>query len=197
MKTQEGIMPADYRKEKIRVTIQETGEEKEHFHQDIELLYVLEGTMAVTLGSLKSEMLAEDILLINAEKEHYIKASDDVLYMKLSIEHSMVSDILSRYDIIFWCDSSKSSDASYDELRHLLKRLLGHYLSTKAGVQNFSHIAMCYQILDYLCTHFLVRAAAQNQTEEDKYQARIDMINNYIRTNYDKPISLRDLSEKM
>ena len=89
-------------------------------------------------------MLPEDTLVINAEKEHYLKGSDDVLYMKLSIEYSMVSDILSRYDIIFWCDSSKNSDASYEELRQLLKHLLGHYLSTRAGVQNFSHIAMQY-----------------------------------------------------
>ena len=141
--------------------------------------------------------MPEYILLINAEKAHYLRGDDNVLYMKLSIEYSMVSDILNRYDIVFWCDSSKGEDASYDALRQMLKRLLGHYLSTRAGIQNFMYISMCYQILDYICGHFLVQVSGHQESDDQKYQDRIDMINNYIRTNYDKPISLRDLSEQL
>lgn len=186
------------REEKLQIKVLDTKEEQEHFHQDIELLYILEGSMEVILGDKTTQMKADDILIINANKKHQLFASSNILFAKLLITYELVSDIFQNANIIFWCDSTKDENEKLDELRKVLKQLLNHYLSTKGETANFGHIALCYQIMDLLSINFLVQTAdKENLTEEDKFEYRIQQINNYIRTNYNQPISLKDLAEKL
>lgn len=49
---------------KVKLEIKNRAEEEEHFHQDIELLYVLAGSMQVEMGDQKSELNAEENLNI-------------------------------------------------------------------------------------------------------------------------------------
>lgn len=186
------------RKEKVKIEVKSDCEEREHFHQDIELIYVLEGNLTVEIGDKSIIMNAEDIYIINANKRHSLHGSDDVLYVKLLVEYQLVSDIINSVNIIFWCDSTKDKDERYDELRRLMKKLLNHYLSNQAKTADFGHIALCYQILELLSVHFLVQAAdKENVDNNDRFEDRILQINNYIRANYNQPISLKELSEKL
>lgn len=186
------------RREKLLLDILDISEEKEHFHQDIELLYVLSGRLEIYMDDQKTVMSGEDVLIINANKRHYLKGGDGVLYVKLTIMYDLLSDILNQYDLMFICDSERNTDAAYDGLRKLLQQLLGHFLSNKGNVRDFAYISLCYQIMDYLCTHFLIRTADTGElAESDKYQQRLLQIDNYIRANYRSAISLKDLAEKL
>lgn len=53
-----------YKMKKVKLEIKNQAEEEEHFHQDIELLYVLAGSMQVEMGDQKSELNAEENLNI-------------------------------------------------------------------------------------------------------------------------------------
>lgn len=186
------------RREKLRIEVLNTKEELEHFHQDIELIYILEGTMEVQIGEQKTFMNPEDILVMNANKKHCFKASSNILFARLFITYQLVSDIFQSVDIIFWCDSTTDESERYEELRKVMKKLLNHYLSTEGGVANFGHIALCYQVMDLLSVHFLVRAVdKENLDDKERFEERIVQIDNYIRANYNKPISLKDLAEKL
>lgn len=192
-------MQNDRYKEKVRLGVyNEAGEGNEHFHQDIELLYVMEGTLDVTMGEQTIHMQAEDILVVNANKKHSVKGSDDILIAQLMIEYHMVSDVFQSMNVIFWCDSTKDESERYDELREVLKALLNHHLSTGGNTASFGHIALCYRVLDLLACYFLVQTADKEIGDEnDKFDERIQQINNYIRANYNQQISLKELSEKL
>ena len=186
------------RREKVLLEIVETREEKEHFHQDIELLYVLEGKIELYIDGQKIVMYDEDVMIINANKRHYLKSLGEVLYVKLTIMYELFSDILNNYEMLFLCDSARNIDVAYTGLRKLIQQLLGHYLSNKGKVTDFAYISLCYQIMDYICMHFLIQSSDLPEKEEsDKYQLRIQQIDNYIRTNYRSAISMKELSEKL
>lgn len=186
------------RKEKLQIDVLDIQEEREHFHQDFELLFLLEGEMEVTVGEYRTKLRPEDILVVNANKKHSLCATQNVLYARLFITYQLISDIFESMDIIFWCDSTKGDNEAYEELRKLLKQLLNHYLSTRGGIANFGHIALCYQVMDFISINFLVRAVDKESVDEgDKFEERIFQINNYIRANYHQPISLKELSEKL
>lgn len=186
------------RKEKIKIEVKNNREEREHFHQDIELIYVLEGNLKVEIGEKNISMNAEDIFMVNANKRHSLQGSENILFVKILIEYQLISDIINSVDIIFWCDSTKDKDERYEELRKLLKKLLNHYLTNKEKTADFGHIALCYQILELLSIHFLVQIAdKENMDENDRFEDRILQINNYIRANYNQQISLKELSEKL
>lgn len=186
-------------KEKVRLAIyNDTRESGEHFHQDIELLYVMEGTLDVTLGEQTIHMQSEDILVVNANKKHSVKGSDNILLAQLMIEYHMVSDVFQSMNVIFWCDSTKDESERYEELRKVLKNLLNQHLSTGGNTASFGYISLCYRVLDMLACYFLVQTADKEFADEnDKFDERIQQINNYIRANYNRPISLKELSEKL
>lgn len=190
----------DYSKlNKVSLEIRNQVEEREHFHQDIELIYVLDGAMTVEVGNQKSELKAEDILVINANKKHWLWTNDkDILYLRLGIAYQLVSDVFQSVDIIFWCDSSKENDKRYEEVRKVLKELLGQYLKGGQTEVSFGYISLCYKVLDIMALHFLVQTGdKENITDKDRFEDRILQINNYIRSNYAQNISLKDLSEKL
>lgn len=184
--------------EKLKIRVLDKKEEPEHFHQEIELIYLLEGTMDLTIGDRPIHLEADDIIVINANKKHCFQASDRILFAQLSIAYEMVSDVFQTSEIIFWCDSTNGSNERFDDLRSVMKQLLNHYLSIRGKVADFGHIALCYQVMDLLSTNFLVQVAdKEKMTEEDRFEFRIMQINNYIRANYQQPISIKDLSEKL
>lgn len=186
------------KKEKLKIRVLNTVEEEEHFHQDIELLYVLEGNLDVIIGDQITYMGPEDIVVLNANKKHCLKGSEDILFAKLFIDYQLVSDVFQRVDIIFWCDSTRDESSRYDELRSVLKMLLNHDLETNGDTANFGHIALCYRVMDILAMYFLVQTAdKENMDEQDKFEERILQINNYIRANYSQPISLKELADKL
>lgn len=186
------------RREKLMLEILEKSEEKEHFHQDIELLYVLKGNLELNLEGQKIVLREEDVLIINANKKHYLRSYGEILYVKLTILYELLSDILDNLDLTFVCDSSRNTDSAYDGLRKLMQQLLGHYLSTKGNTADFAYISLCYKIMDYICSYFLIcSTSGTGDAESEKYQQRIRQIDNYIRANYRSAISLKDLSEKL
>lgn len=186
-------------KEKVRMVIFNKDQERsEHFHQDIELLYVMEGNLTVTLGEQVVNMQPEDILVINANKKHALNGTENVLFAQFSIEYNMVSDVFKTMNVIFWCDSTKGNNERYEKLREVIKKVLNHHLSSGGNVASFAYIGLCYHILDLLSSYFLVQTADKEKVDEqDKFDERIQQINNYIRANYNQPISLKELSEKL
>lgn len=191
-------MERHFKQEKLKIEVLNIREEREHFHQDIELLFVLEGTLDVAMGEQTTHMQPEDILVINANKRHCLKGSPDILFARLYITYQLVSDIFESTDIIFWCDSTKGDTDRYREMRETLKKLLNHYLSTRGGVANFGHIALCYQVMDLLSSYFLVRTGDRHLEDgADLFENRLSQINNYIRANYNQSISLNDLASQL
>ena len=193
-----GTMEQDTRRDKLKLSVLNEVDELEHFHQDIELLYLLEGTLDVTIGEQTTHMKENDVLVVNANKKHMLSGSEDILYMQIMISYNLVSDVFQSIDVIFWCDSTKDESDRYDELRKILRALLNHYLETHGNTANFGHIALCYRVMDILSMYFLVQAAdRENMDDKDRFEDRILQINNYIRANYNQPISLKDLADKL
>ncbi|MCF0132641.1 MAG: helix-turn-helix domain-containing protein [Blautia sp.] len=186
------------RREKVKVEFLNNQKESEHFHQDIEMIYVLEGELSVSVGDVISKMKAEDILVINANKRHSLSGSPDVLYVKLSVAYQMVSDLYQNAYVIYWCDSTKSENEHYAALRQHLKELIRHYMENRGATSNFGHIALCYRVMDTLSMYFMVNADdKETRDDKDKFEDRIAQINNYIRANYSRAISLKELSEQL
>lgn len=186
-------------KEKVRLSVYDaTQDVSEHFHQDIEFLYVMEGKLDVTMEEKTIHMHPEDILVVNANKKHSVRGSENILYTQLTIEYHMVSDVFQSMNVIFWCDSTRDESERYDELREILKQLLNHHLSTGGNTASFGYISLCYQVLDKLAGYFLVQTADKENVEDnDKFDERIQQINNYIRAKFNQQISLKELSEKL
>ena len=72
-------------REMVRIEISDRKLEMEHFHQNIELCYVLQGRLEIEMGQERVVLFEEGIYLINANKKHNIRLSEDGLIVKIGL----------------------------------------------------------------------------------------------------------------
>lgn len=187
----------DKKKEQFKVEICGKVQEVEHFHQELELIYILEGKLTVEIENKPVNLSEEDILLINLNKKHFCRGSGEVIFVKVMIDYAFVSNILGKRNLVFWCDSTQDESSRYDELRKVLRKLLIQYLGCKNGKKNFEYIALCYHLTSLLTAYFLLHTSASEEGEEkNKHGARIEAITEFIYANYQRKITLKDLAEE-
>ncbi|MFV0556542.1 MAG: GH39 family glycosyl hydrolase [Lactovum sp.] len=185
-------------KEKIRLQLFNEVKEKKHFHQDIELLYVLNGKLDIFMENQVISLEAENLYVINPNKQHELRVTEGVLYVQFLIAYELVSDVLKSTEFMFWCDSTMDESQEIQRLKEIIRKLLKHYLHGEGGVASFYYISLCYQMMDVLTMHFLVRSIDKEKSEDkDKFQERLNKINSYIWANYNQSISLQDLSKDL
>lgn len=184
--------------EKIQIKVLTTKEEKVHFQQEIELLYILEGSLNLQLADQEFLMKKEDIIIVNANKHHSFTASDDVLFCKIIFSYQMISEGIGNSSILFWCNSTVDKNAAYGKIREIIKSLLNQYVCHNGIKNSFGQRSLLFGLIDVLISGFLIQSDDRVFTnEKEKLDDRIQQINNYIRSNYNRAISLNDLSEKL
>lgn len=189
------------RRNKIEIIVSEQPESTRHFHQDIEVLYVLEGELYLKIGDCEIKMRKEDIYIINANTTHSFCVSEDVLYAKITITYQIYSDIYRNEPFVFVCDSTSENEQkkeAFSQLRHRINNFLNCYLKLKGKTASFKYISLGYLVLDTISDYFLFKLPENNQFEQyDKVDTRICLINNYIRNNYRSSIALKDLADQL
>ena len=187
------------KKERFRTEIFDKEMDSEQFHQEIVLLFILEGSLEVSVENKISNLKTEDLMIINVNKHYTVKAGENVLYMMLMIDYQMVVETLQTGDVIFWCDSSVSENDRYNDLRVVVKRFLKHYVESGNRTDNFGYFGDCFGIMNQLTANFMIKTSESQsgEDEDERYEERIRQINNYIYLNYDQPISMKELAEKL
>ncbi len=187
------------KKERFQLAVEDAMMEDEHFHQDIELFYVLEGEADVNVEKKISHLRQDDIYIVNANRRHSFSAmKGGFLILRLLISYQLVAEGTPNGEAIFWCDSSVAENDIYARLRRLLRQILRHYVESRTYIGSYGYLADCYAVLEYLTVHFMLRPGDLQKNEDgDRYEERLRQINHYIYNNYDQPISMKELSEKL
>ena len=187
------------KKDRFHFAINDMAMDEEHFHQDIELLYILEGVVDVNVEKKISHLKSDDIYIVNANRKHsFHTEGSNILMLRLMINYQMVSESTPNGEAIFWCDSSVADSDKYERLRRQLRAMLQHYVENRNYIDSYGYLADCYGVLEYLTAHYMLRASDLQKTEDgDRYEDRLRQINHYIYNNYDQPISMKELSEKL
>ena len=160
--------------------------EETHFHQDVELIYVLEGEMELKVEEDTFHLKQDDVVVVNANKKHTYKCSEDILMASFYISFQKLSSFLENNLILFWCNSTIDKDDSYEEIRKLIKSIFNHYLNRK-GKDDFYEYSLFYQMLNLLSNNFLINNEDKRfQDKGNKNDSRIDEIINHIDANYTK-----------
>lgn len=111
-------MSENQKRDQMRVSVLNTRQEQDHFHQDTELFYILKGSMDIEVMGRSSHLAAEDILAVNAGERYGYRASEDILFARPSVPVQLLKNTVQNADIAFWCDSSRRESNQYAQLRY-------------------------------------------------------------------------------
>lgn len=171
-----------------------------HFHKDIELIMVIEGTMEVLMEEKIYYLSEEDCILINSNCRHRCQIHRDACFLRVAISYEEMQKLLGHQIMEFQCNSvseeAAKDPAKYEQLKSFLRKFLNIYF------QKEEHQVLMYQNLSYQCIsllveRFLVYLGDEARIALDSDEARYMEIMNYIETQYGNDISLHDLAQRL
>lgn len=168
-----------------------------HTHPDFELFYVMEGTVEFYLEDKKFKMIQDDYVIVNPEYRHYYRSSQEVLSGCLHISYHELARLLKQNVIVFFCNSALEENEQYEQIRMILKKIFSEHFKENGKDEIYLN-SLYFELLHELTHEFLLtKEDTRFEEEKHKYVERKHEISEYVCLNYDKPISLNELAEKL
>lgn len=101
-------MEKDYLSSDVLMDVEFTtqAETKIHYHENFELLYVLNGELSMTVEGEEYQLKQKDLIIVNYNRKHRYIGSDDLFLARFVISYSKVKELLTKDMILFWCNST-------------------------------------------------------------------------------------------
>ncbi len=178
-----------------------------HFHDELEVIYVLDGTVKVKDGYYNYSLNKDDVLIINDRELHSIKRTREpniILIFQIDLQffskfHSTLSNPFFVTDTSYNVDESKEP---LEKLRRLMAIIMMEYINKAVGYKN--------RIIDYT-NEFITGLNNDFQyfsMDEGKFvnemknkgnkilAERVHRITDYIYKNYDRKLTLQEIANK-
>lgn len=177
----------------LKIFIYKLGDIKPHWHQQFELIYVLEGYTEITINDRMYVLNQEDVILTNAYDIHELHGSDAVvLSIRIDLEKLGVPDD-EREGLTFDLNSSLEKDKTpYQKIKVLISSLINYNLKYQDN-SRYANLSILYSLFAEFMNKYRVISNSK-KVQPKKYLTRLREIIKYLNENYDKGITLKDLS---
>ncbi|MFD3157725.1 helix-turn-helix domain-containing protein [Haloimpatiens sp. FM7330] len=172
-----------------------------HWHDSVEILFLLEGSISVTIETGKYEVHKGEIEIINCNEAHSIKSMDDsnkilLLHIDPNFFERYFNDIRS---VFFYTNSSEEGaqeEEKYYTLRRYLSILACEVIQKQDKYEDYIEDTLV-ELLYYLINNFhqLIYEKGSLKENEEQFE-RYDRIVRYIYNNYKDKISLQDIAKR-
>lgn len=171
-----------------------------HWHNSIEIIYVLKGKISVNIDTDSFEILERELEIVNINESHKIYSSDENQVLIFHIDPYFFEKYYKDINNIFFYtntsdDNAQNSD-EYDELRYLLSIILCEYVQK---IQDYDKEieSTLIDLLYFLINNFHYLTYEKEELKEKTEQlARYHRIARYIFNNYNNNITLQDIAKE-
>lgn len=167
--------------------------EKEHFHQDIEIMYIVENE--VTVKEEESYRLGkDDIAVINSNQRHAFCNCCNTIAFRILIPYRIFRKLIRDEYFVFRCNSVLYASHDDKELKILIETLILRYLNAKDA--DLSEMAsILFQIIHKLSANYRMDKNSLKLYMKEHMNEKIDRILSFINHHYFESLSLTDVAE--
>jgi len=184
----------------INISLESIDDYPIHWHNSIEIIFVLEGTINVLIESGSYEVEESEIEIINCDEAHRLYSKDK---NKVLIFHLDPTFFEKYYDdmknIYFYTNSSEEGaqqEEKYDVLRKYLSVLACEVIQKNEDFDDQIETVLV-KLLFHLINNFHYLNYDEKEIKENEIQfERYHRIRKYIYNNYMNKISLQDIASK-
>lgn len=168
-----------------------------HFHQDIEIIYMLDGLLKVEYEDDVKVLKTDEFLVVNTNVRHKYSAEGDVLIGNIFIEYAQLLEVFHGEPVYFLCNSAEEKSEGYDKIRYYIRQIF-NYNHTDVGQGVILRNSIAYQLLYVLTSEFIVKKGmSQYDSLRGISDERMNEILNYLMNNYQEQITLQGLADKL
>lgn len=185
-------------KRKMQLVVSDISEQEMQDQQDAVLFFILEGTMHLVVENKEILLNPNDLFVVNSNFSYSFNASPDILFVNIPILYYLIGSLCNGISSSFLCDSTTIDNYSIIELRKIVTKLLFISDYLKNNIKDYEYISTYYQLLQFLADNFIFRCDSVYQMQYDtKDEQRRIEIDSYIKINYDRNITLDQLSSHL
>lgn len=169
--------------------------EGQHFHSELEVLFVIEGEVSVHMKETVFHLKNEDVIVFNSGILHEVKNDHQAIVCTVKYDYALIAEILKNQNSIFVCNSLIDNERDYGKVRDVFHRLIYQYIR-----QSDRNIclprSLMYLLLDSLIEDFRMPDAAEAMKEAED-DVRLQQILQYVSGHFRTGISLKELADSL
>ncbi len=183
----------------VRTIIHSVDGFKMHWHNEMEFLLVLEGSVNISLGGETYELKENDVILINGGDLHSTrKTKDDNVLLAVQINPAFYSNLYSDFNkISFDCKSfvNNKNQEVFDTIRHYIAKIVWELNKKNVGYEFKigSYLYLMGETLLNNCENTLIEDEDAEVRNTDLI--RLQRIMEYINDNSHKRITLKEIAK--
>lgn len=170
-----------------------------HWHNHLELLYILDGNMTAYINELSYALVPGDILLVNPKDIHATHVSGNCHYYLLQIPAAHLALIDNDWKLLHFGEYlPHSPDKS--SVNHNLSFLFGHLIQLDrehTPGYRLLFLAQIYELLYLLYKHDSTRLSARSRSRTERDLLRIEQSMQYVKKNYRNQFSLENVAKEL
>ncbi|MBB5266051.1 beta-xylosidase/AraC-like DNA-binding protein [Catenibacillus scindens] len=163
---------------------------------DIKLIYILSGSMDVSVGTENFNAGAGDFFLLNVGQSFGWKSREDCLYACLKIRYGLFTENLGMPYLYFICSTVRGDMNAdiYQRVFQVLSQLVREYTAAP-GTPGFRRETLWYSLMDILVRHCLFHRP--ESIENIEISQRMILVMQYVCANYMKNLSQDEAAKTM
>ncbi len=188
----------------VNVTVADIKNYPIHFHEDIEVVFVLDGNIYLKNGYYQYTLKKGDIYIINDNETHSFESTGEPnMVMMLQMDMNYFSDYYEGLrNSFFITDMEDDNDESIDVLRNILAKIMMEILQKGYGYEQ-KVIESTHNLISCLLSDFRYfvmedgKFVNGSKNRGDKILAgRLNRITDYMHENYMRKLTLSEIAEK-
>lgn len=169
-----------------------------HWHNSLEMIYLLEGSLEVELDNAYYLLHAEDFILIHPRRIHSTTCRYHNSAIILQIPYQFLQENIPDIEnLLFTCApadiTAENADAA-NSIRNILKSLLKVYQEKSTGYP-LKISSLLFDLLFVLYRNFSTPQNSLLLKKTEKYLARLELITSYVKNHYKQNLSLEDAAK--
>ena len=180
----------------LNIQVNRIGHVPRHWHQSIELIFIMRGETSVFVGSQMFHLAADDVLLINSNTVHEI-LGDDVTAITIQLKPDLVSNLPPELrNMRYACNSTLEEDRThFASIKNVAAKLLKYNLGG-GHMTELVNLALFYQLLYELYANFAEGTANTAKNSEEQLD-RLEKILSLLNGEYREKLSLEYIAGKV
>lgn len=163
-----------------------------HWHNSMEIIYILDGFMDVTVKDHITRLFPGDFTIINSREIHGTHCTLPAKVFLLQIPYRFLKEHLPEYDFVrFRNFSSQFSFPGENSLKPLFDQMTALFSSTDTE-SRLRLTALLYSLLAELTAGYMVHLTENDKSKSDKNFQRLSFLMEYVASHYTEPLGIAD-----
>lgn len=161
-----------------------------HWHNSLEIVYILDGTMEVTVNDHLTRLFPNDFIIINSREAHSTHCIGATKVFLLQLPYRFLKEHIPEYDFVRFRDSSGPfSFPGENQLKPIFDQMALFYADTTTEGR-LRLISLLYGLLSELVSGYLIRLTKNDKIKSDKNFQRLSMLMDYTENHYQEALGI-------